>query len=163
MLTASWVDGLRAICALVQDVHNPSRQRSYQTLIMTKVTGENRQNQVCLQEERRKGGRHWGEQMDAVCQGRMDNHLPGLQGEHQHPREKGRCVEHDWGAMATEGGDWRVWICPEDGGITAGWRVLGWRCLCRPTSAHLLSGVISGIFNKCLRTTGRSVFHILAA
>lgn len=55
VLTASWVDALRDICALVEDVHNPSRQGSYQTLITTQVTGENRQNQVWLQEEREEG------------------------------------------------------------------------------------------------------------
>ena len=82
MLTASWVDALRDVCALAEDVLNPSRQGSYQTLITAKVTGESRQNWVRLQEERGEGGRDWGEQMDAVCQVTMDNHLLGFQGKH---------------------------------------------------------------------------------
>lgn len=42
MLTALWVDALKDICAFVEDVQNPSRQGSYQTLVMTKFTAESR-------------------------------------------------------------------------------------------------------------------------
>lgn len=38
VLIALWVDTRRGICALMQGVHNPTRQGSYQTLITTKVT-----------------------------------------------------------------------------------------------------------------------------
>lgn len=62
---------------------------------------------------------------------------------------------HDWGAVATEGGDWGAWICPEDiGQVKNSW--------CRAMSAHLLPGAISSTFSKCLRTANRSIFHVLA-
>lgn len=41
-LTALWVDALKGICAFVEDVQNPTRQGSYQTLVMTEFTGETR-------------------------------------------------------------------------------------------------------------------------